>query len=424
MLDFFPIINMLSLTVDWVYTYVESIYLYDYRIVYFWLFKNTFNGTHEYVFSFIYYSSLNTSGIQLLWSLLADNVILTYVSNAFFTENWARNFFTSRDASLFIVYHPEILFFKQQMLDNYLINSVAEINVGLIELLESKSLITPILLLPQLMLLIFYCLLLISFYFSFFSSSSKEESTIDCDYLTASTTVEAEKEIGSLDDLVVPIICLTYIFGWYFYINSYYLLLLDNSFCITWSVVPLLYYAIINTPTTLLLDFGIFYICCLRGVAPTTCIVFELIYDLITLIAFYVRVLIQGVRLVLICYTYMSLHDFVLYSDFNHNFYGSAYQSIWEDLAKIDSSECTITYFILFYLPAHIFNWIYELIHVFFVVTGQLVSYLAMIFWLFLFLFTFFVLYKQEQFFEERRLFRSKMLIKYKKLNLLKKPKL
>lgn len=66
MLDFSPIINMLFSTVDWVYTYVESIYLYDYRIVYFWLFKNTFSGTHEYVFSFIYYSSLNTHGIQLL----------------------------------------------------------------------------------------------------------------------------------------------------------------------------------------------------------------------------------------------------------------------------------------------------------------------------------------------------------------------
>ena len=38
-------------------------------------------------------------------------------------------------------------------------------------------------------------------------------------------------------------------------------------------------------------------------------------------------------------------------------------------------------------------NWVYEVFHTFFVVTGQLVAYFAMIFWLFLFLFTFFVIF-------------------------------
>jgi hypothetical protein len=83
-----------------------------------------------------------------------------------------------------------------------------------------------------------------------------------------------------------------------------------------------------NTPTSLLLDFGIFYICYLRGVAPTSNLLFELVYDIIALIAFYVRVLVQGVRLVLICYAYMSMHDFVLYGDFNHGLSGIGYQSI------------------------------------------------------------------------------------------------
>ena len=82
-------------------------------------------------------------------------------------------------------------------------------------------------------------------FFSYFSTPSKEESTIDSDYLVASSTVEAEEEIGSLDDLVMPVICLTYVFGWICYLNSYHLLMVDSSFTIVWSLIPLLYYVMV-----------------------------------------------------------------------------------------------------------------------------------------------------------------------------------
>jgi len=59
----------------------------------------------------------------------------------------------------------------------------------------------------------------------------------------------------------------------------------------------------------------------------------------------------------------------------------------------------------------------YEVFHTFFVVTGQLVAYFAMIFWLFLFLFTFFVIEKQESYFQERRLFRHELLKKIQNTN-------
>jgi biopolymer transport protein ExbB/TolQ len=58
----------------------------------------------------------------------------------------------------------------------------------------------------------------------------------------------------------------------------------------------------------------------------------------------------------------------------------------------------------------------YEVLHTFFVVTGQLIAYCAMIFWLFLFLFTFFVIEKQENHFEERRKFRQEILKKIRDL--------
>jgi hypothetical protein len=50
-------------------------------------------------------------------------------------------------------------------------------------------------------------------------------------------------------------------------------------------------------------------------------------------------------------------------------------------------------------------------------VTGQLVAYFGMIFVLFLFLFTFFVVEKQENYFDERRKFRQYFLKKIRNIN-------
>ena len=61
--------------------------------------------------------------------------------------------------------------------------------------------------------MIYLATLFLSFYFSYYSSAVKEESTIDADYLAASATVEAEKELGSLDDMILGILVLIYIFG-------------------------------------------------------------------------------------------------------------------------------------------------------------------------------------------------------------------
>lgn len=66
---------------------------------------------------------------------------------------------------------------------------------------------------PQLLFLGYIAFFFVAFYFSFYSTSSKEEATIDADYLSASLTVESEKEIGSLDDILMPAIVFIYIFG-------------------------------------------------------------------------------------------------------------------------------------------------------------------------------------------------------------------
>jgi len=98
-------------------------------------------------------------------------------------------------------------------LSNYYLNYFTDLNFSIYELIEQESFITPVMLVPQLLFMVYLATLFISFYFSFYSSSVKEESTIDADYLAASSTVEAEKELGSLDDMILGVLIVAYIFG-------------------------------------------------------------------------------------------------------------------------------------------------------------------------------------------------------------------
>ena len=129
-------------------------------------------------------------------------------------------------------------------------------------------------------------------------------------------------------------------------------------------------------------------------------------FDYISVIIFYVRILVQGVRLVLMLGTYAGMHDVVLYFSFGQKmFLGS--ETLWENLNTVNITLDTLSYYFLFTLPGVFIHWIYEILHTFFVVTVQFAAFFAIVFWLYLFLYTFFVIEKQENYLTEKRLFRS-----------------
>jgi len=401
--------------IDWLYTHVETLYMYDYKVVYFWLLNNVYDESIDFFFLSVWYVLLQASSLQLFWSIMLDNYITLSLFQFSLTDEWTRSYLSSKDSALFVIYHPEVIFFKNQIFNNFFFDFLSDINVSAIQYLDSQSFLSPIMLFPQLLFITYIGFLFVSFYFSFYSSSSKEEATIDADYLSASITVESEKEIGSIDDMLMPSIVLIYTFGWYFYIYCWNLFCCVPEIVLVFFFFPLLYYTIGNTPTFLLHDFGILFACYLRGIAPTPTMLFELMYDYIAVISFYVRILTQGVRLALMFMTYAAMHDYVLFMDYNHR-YITGNESIWEEISNVNASVSSVTYFLLTVLPAQMLNWMYEVFHTFFVVTGQLVAYFAMIFWLFLFLFTFFVIEKQENYFEERRKYRQDLLKKIRNL--------
>lgn len=73
-------------------------------------------------------------------------------------------------------------------------------------------------------------------------------------------------------------------------------------------------------PTYLAYDFGIFFLAYLRGVGPSSVLISELMFDYIAFVAFYIRLVVQGVRIVLMLGTYVSMHDLILFFSYDQQF--------------------------------------------------------------------------------------------------------
>jgi len=68
-------------------------------------------------------------------------------------------------------------------------------------------------------------------------------------------------------------------------------------------------YAVVYMPYNFLYNFGISFSNYLRGAANTVSVLNEFLADLVTAVTLFFRFFIQGVRLLLILFTYVSLHD-------------------------------------------------------------------------------------------------------------------
>lgn len=192
-------------------------------------------------------------------------------------------------------------------------------------------------------------------FFSYFFSMSKNTSNIDLDYALTSALVESEKEISAIDDLIIIFIVLLFIFGLYF--GMYGLvqtLTAVNNFCFIFFLLPLFFFFIYIAPMCLLFDFGVYCFVYLRGTGPTAMLAAELMYDLINLFAYYIRVCIQLARILLMLIAGGSLQEFIFYFGAYYRFliFG---ESFLEDLYNLEFNSKAVTYFFFVKLPLYIF---------------------------------------------------------------------
>jgi hypothetical protein len=129
--------------------------------------------------------------------------------------------------------------------------------------------------------------------------------------------------------------------------------------------------------------------------------------------------MVQNVRLVFMLFTYAELHESIVFYTIDRNLFlgNESFVDAWDKDKTIFNST---SYFLIFSFPLFLIKWLYDLFHTFFMVIFQFIAFFAMIFWLFLFLYTMFVAETQENVFTQKRAFRKaffKKLINFKSLD-------
>lgn len=201
---------------------------------------------------------------------------------------------------------------------------------------------------------------------------------IDSEQLSSSLLTESEKEIASINDILPLIISILLTFGLYFYINSIFnLTIYCNSYCYTFIILPIFFSFVFVIPAFLLFDFGLYAFTYLRGSGNTALLSAELLYDLINLFAYYIRVVIQTARIVLML-TALGSYQELIYNDFfNLNFL--VFNDVNLYLSNIDFSKYSIFNFFFKFIIFIIYV-LYEIFHTYFVLTIQTIAFFAMVF--------------------------------------------
>lgn len=123
--------------------------------------------------------------------------------------------------------------------------------------------------------------------------------------------IESEKEVGSMDDILLPAICtLIASVAWFYLLLpfqaittlSYYL---DGFFLLFFCCI------IVSLPVNLLYECGFFFSTFFRGSAGSTSTLMELVYDLIANTTMFARMQVQHVRVLLGLAMYVETANFV-----------------------------------------------------------------------------------------------------------------
>ena len=366
--------------------------LYDFLIL---------QENYDYLYTYLFRDLLLTNDFQLFVSIMLDlyinsNIFLNSSNNDFF-----KNLFFSKETSLMFIDHPELIFIKNEI--NLIFNKyLTNLNLFNMNLFISENFYLIYNYIFNLLFFLILIIFVISFYFSFYDSFYKNESLIDIDFFLSNLTTESEEEIASIDDSKNAFIFFSFIFFWYFAINSFFTFFKIPNDVYLNLFFPYIYYFIFTIPFYLSYSFGLFLPVYLRGSGSSKILFVEVIYDYLAIFAFFIRLFVQNVRLILMSFTFYSLHE--LLSEISFYKFFIIFDENLNNLNNFNFDlNNSISYSFFFKFIFDMIHIVYEVLHTFFVVTSQFFAFFAMVFWLFLFLYTMFSVDKQEKLFNFKR---------------------
>jgi len=255
--------------------------------------------------------AVSIHGFELFVGSLLDFFFKNIIVKMEISENSFRKFLGLLDPNMCMLFYPNVSFVSSQVESSFFLSNFSKFQLAAIDFVEKNSILIPLHYCLQLLVVFIFLLVFLIFFLSFFSLN-KEEFMSDVEYSAANLSSEAEKELFSIDDATCLFLLLFFVFASYF---GFFAVVVDMNyveFLTFFAALPFVALTLLLMPCNLIFDFGLLFVAYLRGVANTSSFFFELVYDYIGIAAFFTRLAVQFVRLILMFVVYCMMHDTVV----------------------------------------------------------------------------------------------------------------
>lgn len=207
---------------------------------------------------------------------------------------------------------------------------------------------------------------------------------------------DVEEELGAFDDVVSYIFVFGLLIVWFFFLTTFSGFVF-KSLSWVFSLTNIVALTSVFVPVFVLKNFGLAFVHYVRGSGRTSSLFFEGLLDFISTLVIMLRFVIQNIRFVFIFAAFFEIYEFI----YNKFFFDVNYWFNFSDKSFFLKNTYSNWYW--YELISHFFvTWglyLYYLGHLTLLFIAQLITYFALSFWLFFFLYTTFVLETHEKYF-------------------------
>jgi len=192
--------------------FIENFQFYSFRIINYMLYDSIYKDDVD-IYHRVYLSHKIAGGnMNLAIAIIFDKIYFLFMLNLPFFNYFVKNIFNFSEFSSIILNNPEYYFIFGFNLNEYYNSYFSNLYSSVFLLNVDESFLTPVFSILQFLSLIFLVLLYMILYFIYFNTSVKDENIVDHDFLSVNVTIEAEEEIGSMDDILLSLVILVFLF--------------------------------------------------------------------------------------------------------------------------------------------------------------------------------------------------------------------
>lgn len=152
--------------INWIYTFSETPFMYDFNISYNWFTNNIYQDTFDFNYYSFWYSTLDISYFTLFWSVMLDKFLVSNLFKLPFQDSWFKFLTQNYETSLLFINHPEYFFISDYIVKTLILPFSSNIDNIIYVLNDEENFLNPVLVLPHLIVIAMFVMFFISLYFS------------------------------------------------------------------------------------------------------------------------------------------------------------------------------------------------------------------------------------------------------------------